>query len=380
MSNIFRGKGSPEMREDFIKFIDMVFGFTESENNFMKLHPKLYKEEYHPCENNYMVTEDGEIKAAVGAYDTVLDVNGEQVKVRGIGNVAVHPDSRSKGYMIDCMERSLKDMVADGIDISTLGGQRQRYMYFSYDKGGPEYNFHITSTNVRHTFRGVPFTRLNFVKIGESDTELLGKIMALHNTRPLKMIRPDAAFFDIAQTWASTLYAILREDGAFVGYFINSLSELTLVNNEDFDDVIRNYVNDNENLNLTLPMWDKALIEKAYRICEGVSMGNSEQFTVFNFKKVVGAFLRFKTTLETLGDGQWTVLIHGYAGDERLKVTVKDNTASVEAYAGETDMELSHTDALALLFGLYSTRRDSLTPAVRGWFPLPLFVESADRV
>lgn len=379
MSEIFRGKGSPEMREDLVRFLDMVFGFTEDGNNFMKLHPKLYKEEYHPCENNYIITEDGEIKAAVGAYDTVLDVNDEKLKVRGIGNVAVHPDSRSKGYMIDCMERSVKDMLADGCDISTLSGQRQRYQYFSYEKGAPEYIFHITSANVHHTFRDVPFTKLDFIKIGAEDTELLGKITALHNTRPLKMIRPDAAFLDIARTWASDLYAILK-DGVFIGCFISSLDELTLADNGDFDDVIRNYVTENGSVNLKLPLWNKELAAKAYRICESVSTDDSEQFTVFNYQKVIGAFLRFKTTFETLSDGEWTVLIHGYAGDERLKITVMNNTAAVEAYDGEAETELNHTDALSLLFGLYSPYRDCLASSVKSWFPLPLFVERADRV
>jgi len=378
MSELFRGKGSPEMREELIDFLDLVFGFTGKENNFMKLHPKLYKAEYHPCENNYIVTEDGAVKAAVGAYNTVLDVNGEQLTVCGIGNVAVHPDSRSKGYMIDCMDRSIADMIAQGIDISTLGGQRQRYMYFSYDKGGPEYRFQITPTNIRHTYRDVPFTELTFTEVHAGDTELIEKIRALHETRPLKMIRPAEAFFDITQTWASTLYAILK-NGTFIGYYINELQELTLCDNADFDDVIRNYVKE-DRINLVLPQWDKELIEKAYRVCESVGMGNSEQFTVFNFKKVIGTFLRFRSTYETLADGEWTVLIHGYAKDEKLKITVQDNTASVADYDGETDAELDHTGALSLFFALCSPVRDGAAPIMRSWFPLPLFVEAADRV
>lgn len=379
MSEIFRGKGSPEMREELIRFLDMVFGFTENGNNFLKLHPKLYKEEYRPCENNYIITEDGAIKAAVGAYDTVLDVNGEKLRVRGIGNVAVHPDSRSKGYMIDCMERALADMAADGCDISTLSGQRQRYMYFSYDRGGPEYRFSITSSNVRHAFRDVPFTALDFIPVGEGDTELLGKITALHNTRPLRMIRPDAAFPDIARTWGSELYAIVK-DGECIGYFIGSLNELTLADPADFDDVIRNYTAEKSSVQLKLPMWNRELAARAFRICESVSMEDSEQFTVFHYQKVIGAFLRFRTTYETLPDGEWTVLIHGCAGDEKLRITVTDNTADVEAYDGEAETELCHTDAMSLLFGLYSPQRESLAAPVKNWLPLPLFVENADRV
>lgn len=380
MADLFKGKGSPDGQEDFVRFIDMVFGFSENDVNFMKLHPKLYKPEYHPAENNYIVAEDGDLKAAVGAYDSILDVNGERLRVRGIGNVAVHPDSRSKGYMIDCMERSLRDMLADGIDLSTLGGQRQRYMYFSYDVGAPEYRFHITPASLRHSFRSVPLKELKFAAVREQDRELLSKIIALHNARPLKMLRPDAMFLDIARTWASELYAILGEEDAFVGYFISNLNELTLVNPDDFNDVIRNYVQLHGGVSLTLPLWNRALAEKAYAICEGVDAGNSEQFTIFHYQKVVGAFLRFKSSMETLADGEWTTLIHGYAGDERLKISVTGNVVSVEAWEGSVETELTHTEAFALLFALYAPTRERLSPAVRSWFPLPLFVENADRV
>ena len=380
MSTVFRGKGSPEMREEYLDFINLVFGFNGHDSDFLKLLPKLYKAEYHPCEKNYIVTEDGKLKAAIGAYDSILDVAGETLKMRGIGNVAVHPYCRSKGYMIDCMERALHDMVEDDCDLSMLGGQRQRYMYFSYDAGGPEYCFSINGTNIRHNFRDIPLPKMDFVKIRDEDTELLGKIIRLHNTRPLKTIREDSMFLDIARSWSSELYAILKEDGAFAGYFIGELKELTLVDNTDFNHVIRNYVRQNGSINLGLPMWDRELIDAAFKICENVSADNSEHFTIFHYQKVVSAFLKFKASFESLADGECKLYIHGYAGDEKLRIAVKDNIPSVEPFEGEADMELSHLDAFSLLFGICSVQRDRLSPAVRSWFPLPLYIDSADHV
>lgn len=379
MSTIYRGKGTPDMLDDYIDFINLVFGFNgRGSDDFPNLLPKLYKPEYHPCENNYIVTEDGKLKAAIGAYDSVLDVAGVPLKMRGIGNVAVHPYARSKGYMIDCMNRALADMVADGCDLSMLGGQRQRYMYFSYDCGGPAYRFSITRTNLRHAFRDVPLTKLEFQPVRE-EGELLRQIVELHNTRPLKTVRAPEQFLDIARSWSSELYAITKE-GTFRGYFISGLKELTLADNRLFDDVIRNYLQSRGDVTLELPMWNRALIDAAGRIAESVSCVNSEHFTIFHYRPVTEAFLRLKASFTPLADGTLTLLIHGYAGDERLKITVSEGRPSVEPWEGDVELELSHLDAFTLLFGLCSIKRDPLSPAVRGWFPLPLYIENADHV
>lgn len=130
---IYKGRGNAEMYDDYMDFINYVFGFNGNEQDFKKLLPKLYNPECDPCYNNYVVTENGKLKAAIGAFDSEVAVGGEVLKCRGIGNVAVHPYSRSKGYMIDCMNMALSDMVKDGVDYSILGGQRQRYNYFGFD-------------------------------------------------------------------------------------------------------------------------------------------------------------------------------------------------------------------------------------------------------
>jgi hypothetical protein len=103
-------------------------------------------------------------------------------------------------------------------------------------------------------------------------------------------------------------------------------------------------------------------------------------FNILNYKKVTGAFLKFKTTRETLADGTLTLFIHGYAGDCKIKLTVENNTASVEDFDGDCDLELTHMEAMQFLFGLYSPYTRKLEPAMRSWFPLPLYVDSADHV
>ncbi len=376
---LYKGRGYPEMYDDLMDFLNYVFGFNGHDDDFKKLLPKLYNPECDPCYANYVVTENGKLKAAIGAFDSVLNVGGEELTCRGIGNVAVHPYSRSKGYMIDCMNMAISDMIRDGVDYSILGGQRQRYGYFGYDAIAPEYHVKINGTNLRHVFRDVPFNELDIRDVKKDEDELIEKIYALHNTRPERTVRPREKFYDITRSWCSPLRAIFK-NGEFIGYFVSELKELTLLNRADFNDVLRNYVRNFGEVRMNIPAWDVETLEAAMAICEYSDIGTCDMFNIFNYKKVVGALLKFKTTLENLADGTLTLFIHGYAGDCKLKLTVENNVAAVEDFDGDCDLELSHPEAMQLLCGLHSPYTRKLNPAMRSWFPLPLYVESADNV
>ena len=100
MSNeIYYGRGTAEMFDDYMDFINYVFGFNGNSSDFKKLLPKLYKYDYKPAFSSYVTVDNGKLKAAVGAFDHDISVCGRYIKTRGIGNVAVHPYARGCGYM-----------------------------------------------------------------------------------------------------------------------------------------------------------------------------------------------------------------------------------------------------------------------------------------
>lgn len=381
---IYKGRGNAEMYDDYMDFINYVFGFNGNEQDFKKLLPKLYNPECDPCYNNYVVTENGKLKAAIGAFDSEVTVGGEVLKCRGIGNVAVHPYSRSKGYMIDCMNMALSDMVKDGVDYSILGGQRQRYNYFGFDYIGVEYHVDINGTNLRHCFRDVPFTELVIRDVKSDESELIDKIYGSFCTRPMRTLRPRDRFYDICVSWRTPLRAIFK-NGEYIGYFVGDLQELTLNNPEDFDDVVRNYVRNYGSVEIRIPDWREDLLARATRICGGYSVGHCDMFNVFSYKRFVGAFLEFEASYKPMCDGTLTVLIHGFAGDEKLKITthaekIGGRYTTVEEYDGECELELSHRDAMAFFFSLSSPYRTKISPAIRAALPIPVYIENADHV
>ena len=66
---IYAGRGNASMHDEYIDFINYVFGFNGRDRDFPKLLPKLYRREDDPAGNSYVLTENGRIRAAVGAFD-----------------------------------------------------------------------------------------------------------------------------------------------------------------------------------------------------------------------------------------------------------------------------------------------------------------------
>ena len=387
MADIYCGKGTNVSYDAYMTLINEVFGFTTPEQQFEGLLPKLYKPHLAPQDSSYVVTEDGEIVAAVGAFDHAVTVCGQYIPCRGIGNVAVASKARGKGYMKDCMNAALADMVADGIALSTLGGRRQRYQYFSYEKAGTAYYFSVNADNFRHVCGSVdaPFDTLRAVT--EGDTQTLADIKALCESGDFYPVRDADAFLDIARTWHAELYAAYH-GGAFKGYCIieggSTISEVKAVSDGDFLPLLQTVFAGlgGKALTVRLPLFADNYVRTLAPIAEGGHMGYSMCYTVLNYTLVTQAFMKLKATYASLCDGELCVLIHGFAGDERLRINVSGGVPTVTTLSEDSlvDVEWSHTQAMEQMFAPISPNRADLPIAARDWFPLPLYMYHADGV
>lgn len=383
--DIYCGRGDRVSFTDFMDLISVSFSHDPSEAFFETLLPKLYREELRPQDQNYVVTEDGVPVAAVGAYDHELIVCGRTLRCRGVGNVAVHPDHRSKGYMKATMNAAMQDMIADGIVLSALGGKRQRYLYFGYDKAGPAYTYSVSRDNIRHVYGDLtaPYTVREVTDKGDV---VIDKILLLSQKDPMIAVRPREEYLAIASSWRAKLLAFLDGD-RFVGYCIldnsKSVSEVQAVEDEAFMPLVRSllaYLE--EKCSILLLPHQLRYREELTRIAEGVSVGHMASFNVLCYRAVIEAFLALKLSYTSLPDGEMTLLIHGYAKDERIRVCVKNGEPLVEEIDDSTlfDLELSHAEAIAFLFSPFSPTRETASDLARLWFPLPLCTLRADKV
>ena len=190
---VYRGRGAGVPYDEYITLINEVFGFDGVEQDFRTLLPKLYRPGRTPQNENYVAVEDGVCVAAVGAYSHEIRVCGTIIPCRGIGNVAVARAARGRGYMKDCMLMALTDMVRDGIALSTLGGRRQRYRYFGYEKAGICYTFAVNADNLRHTLGADYVSGLDIRQVNADDETLLTAIRTLSSSGDYAPIRAAAA-------------------------------------------------------------------------------------------------------------------------------------------------------------------------------------------
>ncbi len=388
MEQITRGRTPQEDYDNLILMLDTVF-FTDDkeqpQREFLELLPKLYKQQYDPCHNNFIVKEGETLCAAVGSYYSTVHVGGETLRMNGIGNVAVTRACRSKGYMKDCMQQALEDMKATGTDLSDLGGQRQRYGYFGYEPAGVELSFRVGKTNVRHCCGADAKSALTVRKLTAADAALFPQIDALYRSVAPYTERAMEAYFDILCSWRAVPYAVF--DGAeFAGYFVlnrnaDHVSELRAAKKEDTQRLVLAAMETaQKDLSLDCSLFDTALRDALLLLSEGYEVCHVHQYNVLCYANVIRAFLKEKALHEPLCNGEVVLLIHGWTTDEQLKIRVENNAVTVEETELSPCMELEHLDAMRLLFSLHSPLRMQLAPEAAQWLPIPLFGYSADAV
>lgn len=387
MDELYYGRGKDCDNSRMIDFINEVF-FGDDENNteFLKLLPKIYKDKYRPAYNNFVVQDaDGTFRSAIGNFYNDMTVGGIDLKTCCIGNVAVGAEYRSMGYMKKLMEMSVEDMKNNGTALSYLGGQRQRYGYFGYENSGVCYNFVFSRNSYKHSLRNMA-GGLSFEKLTEDDKELYDFIDGIYAKQPVISRRPKDAYYDILCSWCDIPY-IVRENGTPVGYAVLStdnknISEFGLADNALLPRFIASLFEtfDVREFHFDIAPFETEKAAFFTRTASGMDIGGSESILVFDYKTVITAFLRAKAAYTTLCDGEMTVLIHGVKGDEKLKISVINNTVNVENTEDTAQAEFDCHEAVRAFFSIYPTDRAKLSPQAQSWLPLPMYFSSRDTM
>lgn len=384
---IFMSRGNEEDYDEFMALINHTFGFEDEAVQFLGLLPKLYKPEYRPVENNVVLKVNDEMRSAIGLFYNKMTVCSQELLCGGIGNVAVHPDHRGKGYMKAVMAYCLDEMKQKMCDISFLGGQRQRYGYFSFQPGGICVRCEFNTSNYRHLF-GTQHTPVFKCREVVSDTDsAVEYIENLHDESPCKMTREHENYYDIIKSWRHKPFIVYDNNGNYKGYFIANenkdwITEFKAENKNDIKNMTAAMFAacGQEKITMNFPEFEKDNIIFFEENAENLSYNHVDMFSVFNFEKVVRAFLTLKTTYTNLPDGELKIKVLGEKTPENLKIILKNNTVTLKESYENPDFTLTHTEAMKLFFGLYSDKRFVLPPECSSWFPLPLYIYQPDNV
>ena len=377
----------PEEEEEILDLINLVFSQKARPHDFQKLLPKVYA---HPGFSRYhaVAMEDGRIRGTVAMIPLELRAKGCDFALRGgyIGSVSVHSRYEHRGYMRALMDMQLQEAKRQDFDFVALGGQRQRYGYWGFEKCGVGVKFHVNGANVRHAL--LPHadteknTDLNFVPLDASQSDALDYIVRLQENQPLFCVRPRELLCDVLRTYCAQPCLITdTRTGKPVGYLIafdGDISELALENGPDrLYDVIRCWMKDKKSCSVHLSGYQPELIRAMQAISESFSFSDSQMLRVLRWDRVLtfglclaaaaGGFLPSDdTVLEIQNAGRLTLSAHG------------EHPWAHFSPQAEPVCRLSEKQAVTCLFSSFGALYPP-DPALSPWLPLPLDIPVADQ-
>ena len=229
--------------DEAIAFLDGVFG-EHRPHDFATLLPSIYQ----PCDElmscNHALRVDGRIRAIVGLFPIDWQVGGRLLKVGGIGGVSTHPGDRGKGYMGVLMRHCVERMKAEGFHLSWLGGQRQRYGWFGYEKCGQTVSVDLGPANLRHACPTPVDLRFETLKPGHSGR--LEQAWKMHQAQRVHCRRRKPWFHRYLRAWYNRPHAALDASGEMAGYLVAS---------PDGDQVVELIGRDEETALAMAPAW-----------------------------------------------------------------------------------------------------------------------------
>lgn len=374
MSDTLYTCGRPEQRGDILDFINYVFSQAARPHDFRTLLPKAYGDNA-PGEASswhYLALENGKIRGAVAQMPMALSVLDETLKCGMIGSVSVHPYARGEGHMKRLMAMAVEDAQERQYDLMILGGQRQRYNYFGFEREGYAVRYTVTQTNLRHCLGDTEQGTFTFSELTEERPEAVDFCYGLAMSQKVHGSRPRERFVDCMHSWHSRC-RLIRRDGQMFGYFTDG--EWAVLDEKLLSYVLRAVMREDglREISVTAAPFQTERMAVLASIAEGRHIASSDMIRVLNWKNVLQALLKLESSFKRLLDGTAVLQIDG----KTLKVAVKEGQVSVEETAETPACSLSEMEALRLLFGLEQFVDPS--PLFFNWLPLPFFISNVDE-
>jgi predicted N-acetyltransferase YhbS len=367
--------------EEAIDFMNMVFSMAYGPMDFVKFLPRLYRPTDECMGRNIVVRENGRIRALVGMYPDQVMVGDVLLRLGGIGAVSSHPGDRGKGWMKLLMERQIEAMEREGADLSFLVGQRQRYGYFGYEKAGSILECKVTANNMRHFSESRNVEPISFEPMQRDDEAHVSRAKALHDTQPVRCLRPLEEFHQYLLTSCMRPWIALNRAGDMVGYLTASSGhdKVTEFSAEDGDSLLGMLSEwltrqRTPETTISIPTWNRESARLIGSLAEDVRLTNTGNWRIFDWRKTAGAFLSVKCAQGGLAEGE---LVVGIEGHTSLRISVRGDTAACETTTERPDVSWDPLFATRVLFGNIPSayvgeipRR--VEPLIASWFPLPL--------
>ena len=369
--------------EEAMDFLNLVFG-QHRPHDFERLLPALYRPDDERMACNHAVREGGKIRAIVGLFPVTWQVGDTLLKVGGIGGVSTHPKRRGRGYMKVLMNHCVEKMRREGYHLSYLGGQRQRYQYFGYERCGSAFSLSLTRTNLRHGFTDDPGIR--FEPLEADDQEKLSRARKLHDAQEMHCIRSPEAFHYHLLNWYGRPFAAFDEKGRMVGYLVvhgeEYVAELAAEDDDTALRMMRAWVAGHAGTaRIDLPAVRAGLVRLLGRCGDQVGVHATGNWQIFDWARLLDALLKMRRTVGPMAKGAVVAGIEGYG---KVRMEVEDDWTGCVRTEEEPDVRCDPFTAMRALFGpappSLVLELPSKAAILEQWCPLPLHWPRQDGV
>lgn len=386
-------RGTPSEFEEVIHFINDVFSAGGRPHDFPQMYPNLYRPTETCMHALLNLREDGVIKASVLVLPRTLSVNGETLKIYGIGSVATHAEARGRGFMSRLLTQAAAEMKEEGVAMAMLGGRRNRYNHFGYEIAGNAFNMDINRWDVMGTYPDYDASAFRFRPFTPDETDLVDTLYAMYLRQPVHYCYDrDEYVLRFFNDENFQPYAVYDRAGTPVGCLAlgnvgnnrTPIREIVVAEEQMMEDVLFSFAMQSENrLAIKLAPWQLSSIPRMLRIGTGLTGYADAQWNMLDWPQTLQKLLTFKASYADLEEGTLVLDIEGCG---RIAVTVSGGKAAVEPTAAPVDLTFSQLDAVytlagpvpSALVGLQLPRQ--VQRCFASWFPLPLMHFDTERV
>ena len=370
--------------EEAMDVLNFSFGF-EHPHNFETLLPVLYHPGAEAMSWNWALREEGSIRAIVGVFPLTWKLGDATLRIAGVGGVSCHPRYRKRGFMGQLMRHCVEAMREEGYPLSWLGGQRQRYGYYGYEKCGINYQLSLAPNNVRHVF-GDGDLGIEFRPLERQDRTHLQGVIGLHDAQPIRGVRPRERFYNMLLSWYHKPHIAISPDSRMIGYVVangngDRITEILAVNEGEPElQIAAAWVQQHGEATFDLAPSNR-LLPKLAAVCGGMSVHSSGNWQIFDWAAALDALLKVQGTLIPLNDGAVVIEIADYG---KVLLEVAGGSARCIRSDAAPALQTDAFTAMRLLFGPLPPATVLALPqaaaALEQWCPLPLFWGRQDGV
>lgn len=372
---------------DFDEAMAMLRSAFSKTHEFPELLPALYQRTDDHMSWNHTIRREGRIAAIVGIFPITWKVGDTHLKVAGIGGVGTCPHWRGHGLMRRLMQHARDHISRKGYHLSFLGGQRQRYRYFGWERAGTQIEYLVSPKNMEHEFRRMDSPSLTLEPISE-DPEILASAKRLHDGQPAYCRRTTKAFGRYLRNWGGrplvardaqsrvTGYLVARGDDGIVDEWVSDREETAL-------DMARQWIETTQKITrFNYPTIPPPLHHKLGGIAERITVEASGNWQIFNWPATVNALLRLRHATTPLAEGAIRVRIDNVG--VTLALRVEGTRASCRVTNDPPDWSSDANCVLRVLFGPTPPSSVADLPkaadTLASWCPLPLALPNSDHV